>query len=74
MEEAKRRIFEEIDARRNNFSELLKGHTLTIPKEKVVPDGLGLIKRLKQEEQQWVKFNDCVEVREETEDNCNGKQ
>ena len=60
MEEAKRRVHEELDAQFDHFCKSHEGFSIKIPKEKVPPEVLNLIDRMEREEQQRVKFGNCI--------------
>ena len=46
MEEAKRRVREELDAKLNKFYEIHKGMTIQIPKESVSPEAMEIIEKV----------------------------
>lgn len=60
MEEAKRRVHEELDAQLDYFCKSHEGFSIKIPKEKVPPEVLNLIDRMEREEQQRVKFSNHI--------------
>lgn len=60
MEEAKRRVHEELDAQLDHFCKSHEGFSIKIPKEKVAPEVLNLIDRVEREEQQRVKFGSHI--------------
>lgn len=60
MEEAKRRVHEELNAQLNHFCKIHEGFSIKIPKEKVAPEVLNLIDRVEREEQQRVKFGNHI--------------
>lgn len=60
MEEAKRRVHEELDAQLDHFCKSHEGFSIKIPKEKVSPEVLNLIDRVEREEQQRVKFSNHI--------------
>ena len=60
MEEAKRRVHEELDAQLDYFCKSHEGFSIKIPKEKVAPEVLNLIDRVEREEQQRVKFGNHI--------------
>lgn len=60
MEEAKRRVHEELDAQLDHFCKSHEGFSIKIPKEKVAPEVLNLIDRVEREEQQRVKFGNHI--------------
>lgn len=60
MEEAKRRVHEELNAQFDHFCKLHEGFSIKIPKEKVAPEVLNLIEQMEREEQQRVKFSNHI--------------
>lgn len=60
MEEAKRRVHEELNARFDHFCKVHEGFSIKIPKEKVAPEVLNLIEQMEREEQQRVKFSNHI--------------
>ena len=60
MEEAKRRVHEELNTQLDHFCKLHEGFSIKIPKEKVAPEVLNLIEKMEREEQQRVKFGNHI--------------
>lgn len=60
MEEAKRRVREELNTQLDHFCKLHEGFSIKIPKEKVAPEVLNLIEQMEREEQQRVKFGNHI--------------
>lgn len=60
MEEAKRRVHEELNTQLDHFCKLHEGFSIKISKEKVAPEVLNLIEKMEREEQQRVKFGNHI--------------
>ncbi|BDE86964.1 hypothetical protein CE91St42_14220 [Oscillospiraceae bacterium] len=60
LEEAKRRVHEELNVQLDYFCKSHEGFSIKIPKEKVAPEVLNLIDRVEREEQQRVKFGNHI--------------
>lgn len=60
MEEAKRRVHEELNTQLDHFCKLHEGFSIKISKEKIAPEVLNLIEKMEREEQQRVKFGNHI--------------